>query len=362
MRTAPYLRAVATTLALVLSTPNALAAPPVPDEETIIIEDPDADPPDPASLAPAERVTADVTALLEGDATDSEATILGLRQALSRVEAHPFEIADDPSAHRIRVKALLRLAELLVQQGDEEAAAASIDEAIRVVRGDPLPAGIDPKLEQLVFERLSDPRNAHRGSLHVRCKVPCRVVLDEREVGRGSEISARGIPLGRHRLRIRALSTPDATESAAVLLTADAPKHDAIFEGPPKPVIPIADPTDTPQLKRRALVATSEAWKMPRWTSIAGLAVGSALLASGALLLAFDGRCPDLTDPKLEPHCQSVLDTKWAGVGLAAGGGAMMVAFSITLGLGDARQRASTREKQTARRWTPRWGHPAMSF
>lgn len=354
-------------VAITMASPGTVVAagpPPEEDEEILVIEE-DEDPPA-AETSLAKQVADNMAAITEAGFSDPQTAIENLRALLAQVEAHPFEIADDPSAHRARVRALLTLAQLLVDQNDHDGAIANIDEAIRVVRGDPLPSGIEPALEQLIFERLAAPQNAHRGSLHVRCRVPCRVVLDERDVGRGSEISARGIPLGRHRLRIQALNDPSHGASETVLLTAEEPRHEERFEGPPRPTEAASEkPTGNKSpFRHQHRGVDPDVWKMPRWTSIAGLAVGSALLFTGALLIAFDGRCMDLTDPKLPPPCPDVLDTKWLGTGLAVGGGAMMIAFSVTLGIGDARQRKAAsrgvgRLRAPLRPGMPPWGFSA---
>lgn len=342
--------------------PKAKTATPAPDpepEEILVIDEemaeqaPSESSPD--ERPPAQAVIEDTAAVGDGKITDPQIAMSKLREILAKAEAHPFDIADEPGAHRARVRALLSLAQFLLEAGDVEGAIANIDEAIRVVRGDPLPPGIGDSLEQLIFERLAAPENAHRGSLQIRCRVPCRVVLDERDVGRGSEISARGLPLGRHRLHIRTLSSPVFSESQAVLLTAEHARHEQRFEGP-APVVQqtLNDPSDAPALRRHR--PQDPSWKMPRWTSIAGIAAGSALLLSGALLIAFHGRCMDLTDPKLEPHCPDVLQTRWGGTGLAVGGGAMIIAFSITLGIGDLRGRRAQEQRQPQARlgWTTR--------
>lgn len=355
--------------------PSAAAAPkgktkqkakvetPAPDpepEEILVIEEEEPEAPEeslPDTRPPAQAIIEDMALVGDGKIEDPQIAMSKLRELLAKAEAYPFEVADELGAHRARVRALLALAQLLIESGDVDGAIANIDEAIRVVRGDPLPPGIGPALEQLIFERLAAPENAHRGSLQVRCRVPCRVVLDERDVGRGSEISARGLPLGRHRLHIRTLAPPAFNETHTVLLTDEHARFEHRFEGPPTVAQQtLNDPTDTPSFRRHR--PQDPTWKMPRWTSIAGIAAGSALVVSGALLMAFHGRCFDLTDPKLEPHCPDVLDTRWAGAGLAIGGSAMIIAFSITLGIGDYRGRRAYERQMQARMG---WREPASA-
>jgi len=272
-----------------------------------------------------------------------------LRRIVALAEEHPFAVADRPEAHDARITALLALAVLAQQRGARDEASALIDEVIRVARGDVVPAG---SLERMLYDRLALPQNAHHGSLHVACKTPCRVVLDERDIGHGTEVSARGIPYGPHRLSIRALDEAGYTQTSKIELGDGSPRHDVTFEDPAarkaaaaaaaKPAAPIAAPAPPPPAPTPQ--APEPAWPMPRWVSIVGISLGAGTLAAGGVLIGLDGRCLDGTDPKLEPRCADVFDTMAPGISLAAAGAAFVIAFSVTLAVGDARTNAAARK------------------
>src|SRR5690606_33674568 len=155
--------------------PSAAAAPkgktkqkakvetPAPDpepEEILVIEEEEPEAPEeslPDTRPPAQAIIEDMALVGDGKIEDPQIAMSKLRELLAKAEAYPFEVADELGAHRARVRALLALAQLLIESGDVDGAIANIDEAIRVVRGDPLPPGIGPALEQLIFERLAAP-------------------------------------------------------------------------------------------------------------------------------------------------------------------------------------------------------------
>lgn len=255
-----------------------------------------------------------------------------LQSALDAVTEAPSIVARSPELHEARMQALLSMAELALDQGDAQAATAALDEVIRTARGDTVDtAALSTALATLYQERLGAESVRPTGSLHVTCEVACRVMLNERLVGRGNEVLLTGIPLGRHRLYVEPLDDGPAPLSRSIALLADASEQTLTYAPEPVPSEPTAvvGPTQPTDAAPR---------RLPRWAGIVGIVGGVAVLAAGGVLLGLDGRCPDGGDPRRQ-MCPDVLRTQGAGIGLSIAGTGAIVGFSVALGIGESRQR-----------------------
>jgi hypothetical protein len=180
--------------------------------------------------------------------------------------------------------------------------------------------------------------------MHVTCSVQCRVILDGRAAGQGTDVMVTGVPLGGHQLRIEPMSDDiDHHFQTDVLLSSGEPERTFDYQVPEAGAGTTADdPTradDRPAKRRR----------LPRWAGIVGIGAGAALTIAGAVLIAFDGKCPDGSDPMGADPCLNVLNTDAVGIALTSIGAATLVGFSIALGIGEARQKKQASANLTIR-------------
>jgi hypothetical protein len=264
-----------------------------------------------------------------------------LQAALARVEELGPLVARSSKAHESRIYALLALARAHLVLDQRKEAAAAMDRAIRVARGDPIPAKLfGPSLVALHDDRVAAEQNHPGGKVVVSCTIACEVLLDERVAGSGTRVEVMNVPFGPHRVHVQAADgSVDDVLAESIALSADASEAtlDYAVQAPPPgedigdddPPPPVGD--DVP--KRR----------LPRWAGIVGISVGAAAMIAGGVLIGIDGRCPDGSDPQGEAPCIDVLNTDGAGIGVLVGGAALLTGFSIALGIGEARDKKRRR-------------------
>jgi hypothetical protein len=263
-----------------------------------------------------------------------------LEAALERYEALAFDVARDSKAHEARVYAMLALARAHLSLDQPEDAQRIMDEAIRIARGDPLPAKtFGPRLLELYEKRMAAPENAPKGQVVVECTPACDVLLNARLAGSGRKVELSDIPLGAHRVRARSSDRDiDRSIDERFVLTADqptmrlelAPTDEDDARPSTSPNATTTRITDSPSGQRRLL---------PRWAGIVGVATGAAALIAGGVLLGFHGRCPDGSDPSGENACVNVLSTRNPGIAMLAVGGAIFTGFGVVLILDETRAR-----------------------
>ena len=279
----------------------------------------------------ADDLVGELRSAIEGAKADPDGGRETLRTVLERFDAEPSAVAASNDAHAVRIEGLLTLAKAELAQDREAEAIAAIDKAIRIARGEPLPVtGYGARVAKLHDLRVSAPELRPAGSVHVTCSVQCRVILDGRNAGEGTDVMVTGIPLGGHQLRVEPIA-PDIDHhfQTDVLLSNGEPER--AFEY----TVPTADaPKDAP-----AKTATAKKRRLPRWAGIVGIGAGAALTIAGAVLIAMDGKCPDGSDPMSADPCPDVLNTDAVGIALTSVGAATLVGFSIALGIGEARQK-----------------------
>lgn len=295
----------------------------------------------PVSAEERRRVEGAIGALLAAERKANESPASGvqpLNEALARFHDLGPLAARDLEAHEARIYALLSLARahLALEQTDE--AAEAMDAAIRVARGDRLPATVfGPGLVELHERRLSAPENRPEGQLTVTCTPACEVVLDERGAGSGTQVEVRNLPLGPHRVHVHATAADvEDILSAQIELTADSPAA-ALTYAPAAPEAGTETPTSGQPMK------DTPARRLPRWAGIVGIAAGAAAMVAGGVLLGLDGRCPDGSDPSGPNTCIDVLNTDKPGIALLVTGGALMTGFGVVLAIGETRDRKRRR-------------------
>ncbi|PRQ02362.1 hypothetical protein ENSA5_23790 [Enhygromyxa salina] len=204
---------------------------------------------------------------------DPVAAAEALTEAISALQEFGPELAADEEARELRQYARLNLARAHLLAEEPELAAEVMDEALREAMGETLPAAdFGPSLEDLYAERLAALEALGRASLVVRCELPCKIYVNENEVGPELPPLLRGTyrvwvesPSGQ-RPAVRELvelSEPDASYEVEF---APIVKQPAVVEEPPKPVGRL----------------------LPRWSEIALTLVGTGLTTTGAVLMGLD--------------------------------------------------------------------------
>lgn len=278
---------------------------------------------------------------------DPEKGLEPLRRVLDEAQSQPELLARSPEAHEARIYALLALARahLVVDRGED--AEATLDEAIRVARGDTLPVKLfGPTLTALHDARLDAPENRPQGRLEVQCTPGCDVLVDERLAGSGEMVTVTGLPLGAHRVTVLPKDdrVQETIEQRTMVFGPDAAAQSLTYEG----TVPADAPPDEGKALEDSPVADSGSGrKLPRWAGALGIAVGAAVAISGGILIGIDGRCTDLADASTQ--CSDIYTTQNAGIAMTAVGGALLVGFSVALAIGEVKdKRYEQSKKKTA--------------
>lgn len=260
-----------------------------------------------------------------------------LREALDRYQEHGPLVARDKKAHEARVYGLLALARAHLALEQTEDAHRVMDEAIRVARGDPLPAKMfGPRLVKLYEARMSAPENRPAGQVSIKCTPACDVLINARLAGSGRHVDLMNVPLGSHRVQVHVTHDSENLFDQTIELTEDEPAFELDYQ--PLGVDESSDGADIEPLVDGKPAAESRRL-LPRWAGILGVATGAAAVIAGGVLLGFHGRCPDGSDPTAADACINVLDTQGAGIALLAVGGATLTGFGIALAIGETRDR-----------------------
>jgi hypothetical protein len=292
--------------------------------------------------------------------THPEQGIAKLRAALEQLREFAPLLAEDPEALELRTLAELTLARAELARGDRYAASATVDATLETLGGRPLPIErLGPSLGALVEERTRAIEARGTARLRVECSSPCRVLVDERNVGDVVEAgSARelALPLGKHRIWVEDLEPDEdeplrttlALDSADALTTLRYPEAEA---EPPAPGLGKArSRTDEGELELpgpRRRVA-------PRWVEVTTLAAGTAAIAAGAVLWALDSRCPRGADPNDIVACPELYDTRNAGIALVSAGFAAGLTGGVMLIVDETRV-GDRRGRELGLVWTARF-------
>ncbi|PRQ02353.1 hypothetical protein ENSA5_23700 [Enhygromyxa salina] len=193
-------------------------------------------------------------------------SVAALTAAIESLNSFTPELAQDPQSLALRQFARLNLARAHLLDGQPERAAAVMDEAIREAMGAQLPADkLGPSLAELYQDRLVALAAEGRASLVVTCDAPCRVYVDEREVGQDPP----PLLLGRYRVWVEDVAGTRETLREELALTQADQTYELVFSALE---LPVAAPTE-PSTKPPRII--------PRWASLTLLAAGAAVMAAG---------------------------------------------------------------------------------
>ena len=261
-----------------------------------------------------------------------------LEAVLLDLQALPQALASDLAAQQARVDALLVLARAKLKAGDQEGAAAYLDEAIRCAHGGDInAASLGPSMARLEADRTQ--AMSARGTLRVRCTVPCDIYVDERGFASEGEL-----PQGQYRVHVRSKKGQlDALDTTVQVRAGDAPIE--LQYGPVYGPADIAEPeparsaptdlqADAPQLSAR-----TGGRILPRWLEVTGLVLGGAGVAAGGTLLALDGRCQGAGSVAGSMPCDNLYSTEIAGFSALGAGAAVLLGSGILLTVDELRVR-----------------------
>lgn len=233
-------------------------------------EDPSMQAPAPALEQP--EYDAALLQLEEADmfmSTEPLASPETLANAITALEEFAPTLAGDAEARTSRQYARLNLARAHQQAKRDELAAQVMDEAIRAAMGDLLPAAdFGPSLEDLYTQRLDALEQLGRASLVVRCEMPCKVYVDERELGP----EPPPLLLGSYRVWIEDTTGKRSATREQVELSEVGHVYELEF-APIRP--PVRRPPPPPPPTRI----------MPRWAEIALIVTGVGLTTTGGVLI-----------------------------------------------------------------------------
>lgn len=285
----------------------------------------------------AAELTSTLQAAIDATNEDPDVHTSALREALDAVGAAPGVVGRNPKLQTLRIEGLLYLARARLALDERDKAIAAIDEAIRVSGGNVASVGnFGPSLEKLYDERRGAPELRPAGAVQVSCSGgPCRVFLDGRVIGTGTDVSSTGVPLGPHVIRIEPQSPgPDDPFKQQVITLRD---------GSPSAALTFAVPS-TPEGDRPPPIATDDAGsgrKLPRWAGILGMTLGAVAVAGGVFAIAIDGRCPDLSDANANSGnaCRDVHNSLATGAVVLGAGVGILTGFGIAFGVGEAKDK-----------------------
>lgn len=254
-----------------------------------------------------ERVDALSDQINMGEAVDAE-----LHAALLELHGHAPALAADQEARAARTRAQLNLARAYLVEGDRDAAARIMDEVLCSTSGEDLDlAGLGPALAALHAERLEALSSSGRGVIEVRCRVPCRVYINERSSG---ATQIEDLFLGEYRIWVEAENDPGELLLEQIELSDTRPHAVVEFGSVPAPRL---------EVDRAAKTEGADQRVMPMPAETALVAIGTGMTIVGVVLLA--------TNSNSERE-RSIVGGAMTGLGAAA-----MVLGGVTFGVDQVR-------------------------
>ena len=165
-------------------------------------------------------------------------------------------------------------------------------------------------------------------TINFDCEVPCKIVVNERRLSETTNTFFLGV----YRVWVKASAADQPWEYHEVVLDTAGAAKTIVYEDPtPSPSVdPIATPSpltpvDRPKNKR----------VLPRAAEIAGIVAGAGLLAAGAVLLTYDGKCSNTNEPYAqaadEDECGKIYESTISGFSLIGIGGGLLFVSGVLL-------------------------------
>jgi hypothetical protein len=295
-----------------------------------------AQPPEASEVQPLTKLDA---ALEQVGSEEASATIAALDAALAEIAKQP-QLAYDEASQAKLLEARVALAWLHLASGEQDEAAAAMDDALRTARGRDLePGNFGPAILELHDARKAALAEAGSGSIEVECEVPCTVIVNEQV----ADNPVAGLALGGYRVWISASEGDPNWVFHEVELGAAGGTERLRFERPETVAVTIPEPIDVPQTKPKRM--------LPRWAEIVGMTAGLGLAAGGAVFLALNGKCKGGGDPAT---CPQIYDNTIQAASLLAAGGAVFVTFGALLIVDEVRV-GRMKGQQATLVWTMRF-------
>jgi hypothetical protein len=297
---------------------------------------------------PSARTQLDETSLAAANTVNPE-VLAALADALARMDAHAFALADDEAARQSVVMARLNLARGYLKAGDTAAAERELDRLLRESLGAEVPAGrFGPDLNKLFKARKAALDAAGKAKLTIVCHSPCEVVLGTSRVQPDAPILSELYP-GTHALRISspagAVEPVESVESVAqnvelgegAAVVVEFAKPEPVPEPEPEPEPePVPVPAPVVEAPPPPVVGPPPVKRiLPRGIEIDGLVLGTGLIVAGGVMLAFDEHC---INPDADPSSCSKKWESTAGGALSLGlGGALWITSAVLLAIDERR-------------------------
>ena len=270
--------------------------------------------------------------------------VADLTALLSEAPPYASKLGRDDPARNQRNDALLALAQAHLVLGDQDAAIATMDEALRSAGQDPL--RIDrygPDLNQLYRQRVAALDQAGKGSIQINCRTSCRVFLDEHP----APSTASGLWVGPYRVHVESSDgTYPAVDQVIVVQAGEVATlnfPNAVAEPTPEGPRTPAPLTLDPSKEEQGQAKKKNKRVLPRWLEVTAIVGGTAAMGAGAFLLVANARCVgDLSfkpTPENPGTCTDIYKTQIGGITALSVGAAFLTGGVITLSIDAKRTR-----------------------
>lgn len=305
-----------------------------------------------------------------GENPTDEAVVSALIEQIRALEARPELVTSDLHLSNELLRARLMLAWARFDDSrpleDQPEVSEAIDEVIRTAAGRALPlaADFEPGFKQAVRLRAAALQEGGQGTIQADCER-CELIVNElRHPNPTYEL-----PLGHYRVWVLGEGAEMRLHQTLVLehsgqrvvVVPDPPlflprSNPSGRESPFLPILPTlpengprepaASPADRDQRSDDGgRPSAARARLLPVWGESLGIVVGVGAMATGAGLLAVDGQCEDGGDVDT---CPIYFENTSQGIGLAAAGAGVLIAFTAVLIVDQVRILRSERSARVA--------------
>lgn len=265
--------------------------------------------------------------------------ITELEQALAAMTQYPVELLGDSTAADKLARARVALVWAYLAEGDTDAAAKVMDDAIRSAAGRELPVGgLGPDVRNFSDQRRLLLQETSTARIEVDCDG-CAVLVNEVAAANPSG----PLLLGDYRVwTIDPHGKLEPMFTQVELVTADQTIK-LVFRPPvDEPARPEPSTTLDPQPKT---VPESKP-QVPRWAKVLSMTVGAGLVVTGSVLMSLDGKCKNgdlATSVNFGSSCPKVWTNKGPGYALIGVGGGLLMGATVWLAVAEDRVTRSRR-------------------